>query len=211
MLKFVIKKMIGLVLVLAVLGFGLNKMLDVNDYRQCDLDNTETTTCQTADAVVVISGGDTAARTRYAATLVKKGLAPLLIVSGASQDPDVPSNAEEMRDIARDEIGISSSRILLDERARNTHQNASYVKELIDDHNAKKPYEQIQSVILVTSGYHQNRAYKEFRASLNVEMPIYNAPVTKDKDWSNHWYLTLRGWYLAIAEAVGSLLALRAS
>ncbi|MDO4870828.1 MAG: YdcF family protein [Candidatus Saccharibacteria bacterium] len=208
MFKFIIKKVLVVVLIVSLVGFGLDRLLDVNDYRQCDLNNTSLKTCHAADAVIVISGGDTSARTRHAIKIVKKELASVLIVSGASQQSGVPSNAEEMRDIAFSE-GLSESQVLMDKQARNTNQNASYVRELINEYNAKNQYNQIKSVILVTSAYHQNRAYKEFRASLDPEMPIYNAPLLKDRDWSDRWFLSAKAWKLALTEAVGILLAPR--
>lgn len=201
------KKLIFVAIVLGVIAFGLDRLLDVNDFRECNL-SAISDKCQKADAVVVISGGDTKARTLYAAKLVNQGLAPILITSGASKQDGVPSNAEEMRDIAINE-GVYVGAILTDTQSRNTAQNAKYVKEVIVNYNENNLRAPIQSVILVTSGYHQNRAYREFRAKLPPEMRIFNAPVTEDKDWSQTWFLTPRGWYLAISESAGMLISPR--
>ena len=40
--------------------------------------------CRKADAIVVVSGGDTNARTDEAIKLYKEGWAPLIVVSGAA-------------------------------------------------------------------------------------------------------------------------------
>ena len=58
----------------------------------------------------------------------------------------------------------------------------------------------------MTSGYHQARAYKEFRSQFASEFKIYNAPLKQDRDWSPTWYLSPRSWYLAVKEAGGLLL-----
>ena len=212
MLRSVVKIALIVLLGLVIIGIGLDRLLDANDFRDClsKVDNQNdqlvSKSCPSAKAIVVISGGDTKARTAHAANLFKAGLAPILITSGASAQANVVSNAEEMRQIAIDEFKVPAGAILVDTQARNTHQNAKYVKQLIAKYNQEHQQKQIDSIILVTSGYHQNRAYREFRTQLNPEMRIYNAPVARDKDWSKTWYLSLRGWFLAIQEAIGSLL-----
>lgn len=241
-IRKIIKKLAVPVLVLGLIGFGLDRLLDVNDFRQCQLaanatnclgvpganclkvpeDKTtsagqsdkeqstdqSTKPCPTADAVVVISGGDTRARTEYAAQITKAQQIPVLITAGASRQDNVPSNAEVMRTIAVNQ-GVPSGAILIEPKSRNTHQNAKYVKELIDGYNQQNPYQPINSLILVTSGYHQARAYREFRSQFASEFKIYNAPVKQDRDWSPTWYLSLRSWYLAVKEAGGLLLVAR--
>lgn len=215
MIKKIIKKVLLLALILGVLGFGLDRLLDVNDFRECivrkNAENVNEVSgdCKKVDAVVVISGGDTGARTRYAASLVEAGLAPILITSGDSAESWAVSNAEEMRDIAVSEFKIASAAILMDKQSRNTNENAKYVRQIIDEYNEANPYTPINSMVLVTSGYHQARAYREFRAKFPVEFQIYNAPVAQDKDWSKRWYLSPRGWYLAIKESAGLLITPR--
>lgn len=244
----IIRKLIKIALVPALvvggIGFGLDRLLDVNDFRQCQLasgasisqatnclgvpganclkpteakpkstdskdqskaPDQSTKPCPTADAVVVISGGDTKARTQHAANITKAQQIPILITAGASRQDNVPSNAEEMRRIAI-EAGVPAGAIKIEPQSRNTHQNAVNVKKLIDDYNQQNPYQPINSLILVTSGYHQARAYKEFRQQFALEFRIYNAPVKQDRDWSPTWYLSLRSWYLAVKEAGGLLL-----
>lgn len=214
MVKRVIWNLSTLILVVAVLGFGLDRLLSINDFKDCKISKTEngskaSESCRKADAVVVISGGDTGARTRYAASLVEAELAPILITSGDSAQPGVISNAEEMRDIAVSEFRISKTAVLMDKEARNTNENAKNVSQIVQEFNEKNKYSTISSIILVTSGYHQARAYQQFRSKFPVEFQIYNAPVVKDKDWSETWFLSPRGWYLAIKEAIGVVIAPR--
>lgn len=235
----IIKRVVIPIIILGAMGFGLDRLLDVNDFRQCRLasgttistatnclgvpgtnclpmvSDQKTSTekssdssiapCPTADAVVVISGGDTRARTEYAAQITKTQQIPVLITAGASRQDSVPSNAEVMRMIAIGQ-GVPSGVILIEPKSRNTHQNAVNVKKLIEEYNLKNKYKPINSIILVTSGYHQARAYKEFRNQFASEFKIYNAPLKQDRDWSPTWYLSPRSWYLAVKEAGGLLL-----
>lgn len=235
----IIKRVAIPIIILGAMGFGLDRLLDVNDFRQCRLASGTTIStatnclgvpgtnclpmvsaqkpstekpsdssihpCPTADAVVVISGGDTKARTQYAATITKAQQIPVLITAGASRQENVQSNAEEMRQIAID-AGVPVGAIKIEPQSRNTHQNAVNVKKLIEEYNQQNPYKPINSLILVTSGYHQARAYKEFRSQFASEFKIYNAPLKQDRDWSPTWYLSPRSWYLAVKEAGGLLL-----
>ena len=151
---------------------------------------------KSCDAVIAISGGKTATRTSKAVEIFQQGYAKKLIFSGANINPQVLSDARQMLQIAK-KAGVEESEILLEENAKNTQQNAEFTAEIIKKNGFKR-------VILVTSPYHQNRAFLEFRKALegtNVE--IYNAPAEQDSDFSQNWWLTTRGWYLAISEIVG--------
>src|SRR6185503_9063893 len=111
-----------------------------------------------SDAIVAISGGDTEARTAEAVSLYKGGWAPHLIFSGAAADTSGPSNARAMA-TAAETAGVPKSAIQLDETSANTEQNATDVAAII--HN-----QGYHSIILVTSPYHQRRAYVVFRRAL---------------------------------------------
>lgn len=215
-------KIAGIIIGIMLIGvFILNTFMVPNDFSKCDLETLVScrsdaatgiistagdcdadqyqSNCQEADAIVVISGGDTRARTEYGVKLYKAGLAPTLILSGAAYQSGVPSNAEEMAQIAVD-LGVFQNDVLVETESRNTYQNAEFVKGALESFGYK-------SIILVTSGYHQRRASVEFNKFLGKEFKIYDAPVPKDKDWSPYWFLTPRGWYLAIKESAGLILA----
>ena len=142
----IIKRVAIPIIILGAMEFGLDRLLDVNDFRQCQLASGTTIStatnclgvpgtnclpmvsdqkpstekpadssiapCPTADAVVVISGGDTKARTQYAA-ITKSQQIPVLITAGASRQENVQSNAEEMRQIAID-AGVSVGAIKIE-------------------------------------------------------------------------------------------------
>lgn len=149
-------------------------------------------TLQKADAVVAISGGDTAGRARQAIKLYQDGWAPQIIFSGAAKDPDSPSNAFVMKQQAI-KAGVPEDAITIDETSRNTTENAQITKELVKDYS---------KVILVTSEYHQRRAYKEFRNEYPTSVLIINAPAN-DKNWGQKsWFLTPYGWWISLTEPI---------
>lgn len=191
-------KLVQIVLVLAIFVIASSIFLSPNDLNRC-LDNNirpgSLSDCQPADAIVAISGGNTNARTMHAVSLYSKGWSSNIIFSGAAADAHSPSNASVMRDQAQI-AGVPPSVIVIEEKAKNTIENAELTSEIIINRDYKK-------IILVTSGYHQRRAYLEFsRALKNRGVEIINSP-TEDTDWSNMWWLRPRGWRLVISELVG--------
>jgi uncharacterized SAM-binding protein YcdF (DUF218 family) len=135
-----------------------------------------------ADAVVAISGGETDARTREAVDLYRAGWAGHIIFSGAAADSSGPSNARAMASAA-EAAGVPASDIQLDEASANTEQNAADVATIIKGHNYR-------SIILVTSPYHQRRAYIVFRRALGQHFTILNHS-SYDQAWRrSHWWAT---------------------
>lgn len=149
---------------------------------------------QKADAIVAISGGDTNARTMKAVELYHAGWAPMIIFSGAAADPESPSNAEVMKQIALGN-GVPLKAILTDKQAKNTAQNASGSLGVLNDKGYK-------IIILVTSQYHQRRAFLQFTKKFGSSVRIINQPA-KDFYWSRWtWWTSLQGWFLTISELV---------
>jgi uncharacterized SAM-binding protein YcdF (DUF218 family) len=133
-----------------------------------------------ADLIIAISGGETQQRTREAVRLYEQGYAPKLLFSGAAQDKSGPSNAEAMRLQAIDE-GVPSSAILIEEASATTAQNAAQTAPMIRAIGAN-------SIILVTSPYHQRRASINFRKILGRDTKIINHSAT-DSTWrKNSWW-----------------------
>ncbi len=161
--------------------------------------NSSIPKCQKADAIVSISGGNTAARTNEAVRLYEQGWANKIIFSGAAADISSPSNAAVMKAQAVEQ-GVPAASILMDEDAKNTNQNAEFTAKIITDNNFKK-------IILTTSGYHQRRAYLEFsRALAGTGVEIINAPAQNDPQWTKFWWLSLRGWQLTLSELGGIII-----
>lgn len=154
--------------------------------------------CEKADVAVVVSGGDTNARVDEAVRLYKDGIVQKILVSGAAADKNAPSNAQAMRDYALSS-GIPLGDIVLENRAANTHENADFSKEIIEDRGWRR-------VILVTSAYHQRRASMEFERALGGKVELQNHPTSHDKAWGPVWWLTPVGWWLALSELTGMVL-----
>jgi uncharacterized SAM-binding protein YcdF (DUF218 family) len=188
-------KVVIVILVCAVaLIFGLTMYLGPDDLRECKNTPDSTSSCKVADAIVAVSGGDTSSRAREAIRLYQNGWAQKLIFSGAAQDKSGPSNAEAMRQIAIDE-GVPADDIITEDEGETTKQNAENTQDIFEQN-------QISSVILVTSGYHQRRASLEFNKRSEGLVTVRNHPVAIDRQWSSLWWMTPTGWYLAASEFV---------
>lgn len=187
-----IHKAIGGVIIVAVLVIGLGAYLSPNGLADCGLAPTSGQ-CAPADAIVVISGGDTNARTDEAIRLFQQKWAPLLIVSGAAADKASQSNAAAMRQRASAQ-GVPLSNIIAEEHSETTKQNAVKVGAVVGQRQLKR-------LILVTSGYHMRRAQAEFAVHM-PDVTIVPHPVASDKHWGPMWWLTPWGWWLAIGELV---------
>jgi len=144
------------------------------------------------DTIVAISGGETDARTDEAVRLYQDGWAGHIIFSGAALDPNGPSNAEAMASRAKSQ-GVPAAAISLDEASTNTRENASDVAAII--HRAG-----YTSIILVTSPYHQRRAYIVFRRVLGSGMTIINHS-SYDQNWRrSEWWGTSYSRNLTLSE-----------
>lgn len=178
-----------------LVGFiiGSSVYLQPNDFIGCSDKPVAQTKCGSADAIIVVSGGDTMARTSAGVELYQRGWADYLVFSGAAFDKTGPSNAAAMRAQA-EAAGVPSTAILVDEDAVNTQQNAANTQTIIEERNFK-------DIILVTSGYHQRRASLEFNKRADT-VAIRNHPVLTDSDWGWYWWATPRGWWLAGGELV---------
>jgi uncharacterized SAM-binding protein YcdF (DUF218 family) len=178
----------ALVAVIIAISFYLQP----NDFIGCaEKPETASTQCVAADAIVVVSGGDTNARTDEGIALFNNGWANEIVFSGAAQDKTGPSNAAAMRDRAI-LAGIPAMAIFVEESSETTAENAQNTQTIFEQN-------EYETVILVTSGYHERRATLEFEKE-SAGITVLNHPVLSDKDWSLWWWATPRGWWLAGGE-----------
>jgi uncharacterized SAM-binding protein YcdF (DUF218 family) len=184
--------LIGTLILIAVAIVGISIYLQPNSFLGCAQSPSTKKGCQKADAIVVVSGGDTQARTGFGIELFKRGWADYLVLSGAALDTSGPSNAAAMK-LQAQGAGVPEESILIDEESMNTQENAEKTKSIIQDRN-------VHDVILVTSGYHQRRASLEFNKIADGNT-VRNAPAV-DSDWDWYWWATPRGWWLAGSELV---------
>ncbi len=188
----IIASLAGLVVIVGLAVSGISAYLAPDGLSHCDQTPSAKQDCGKVDAIVAISGGDTSARTGQAIELYKNGWADTLIFSGAAQDKSGPSNAEAMK---RQAVlaGVPLANILIDETSETTKQNAANATGLLQSND-------IHSVILVTSAYHQRRAGLEFGQRAGSAIRIVNHPVAADNQWSPWWWTTPTGWWLALSE-----------
>ncbi len=121
----------------------------------------------TDERVIAITGqpayNDNVERLIMTNRLLHEGKAKVAILSGAAMDADlVPfGEARVMRDQLR-EWGVDDDRIIVEEKARNTRENAVYSAEIVRARG-------FQRVLVVTSAMHMKRAQECFAA---VDLPI---------------------------------------
>ena len=135
-----------------------------------------------ADVIVAVSG-DKGPRTEMAVSLWKQKLAPLILFSGGSLDPESVSSAELMkRDAVR--LGVPAEAILVEPSSASTEENADFTAALMKQRG-------LHTAILVTSPFHQRRASILFsQAFASSGLSFLNHPAV-DPQWDpDRWWLT---------------------
>lgn len=127
----------------------------------------------TYDAVVLLGGvvdeevsavsgqpsyNDNVERAIMTHRLLRDGKARFAIVSGATENPRYAASSESAM-LARqlEEWGIARDRIIIEDRARNTHENAVYAQQIARERG-------LDRVLIVTSAFHMVRAEECFAA-----------------------------------------------
>ncbi len=145
-----------------------------------------------ADAIIVVSGGDTAARTETGVRLWKENWAPKLIFAGAAADGGT-SNAAVMRGQAVGQ-GVPADATFIEERSGTTRENAEFLKPVLEAQN-------VRTAILVSSPYHTRRLKVTFDRVYgdSVHFLVYPAP---DARWSrSSWWKHSDTTRLTLSEA----------
>ncbi len=103
-----------------------------------------------------VSWGDNIDRLTISFELLRSGRARNVIVTGGVFREGMPTEAEYL---ARqlEAWGIEKERIIVEAKALNTRENATYSKTIIDARG-------FQSVLLVTSAFHMTRSIASFQA-----------------------------------------------
>jgi uncharacterized SAM-binding protein YcdF (DUF218 family) len=105
-----------------------------------------------------------------AARLFRRGYAPVIVATGGKIPfiYDFPGTESQcMASFIREVCGIDSSAILMEDKARDTHENAKNVAALLQQHRIQK------DIILVTSAMHMYRSVKVFK---KIGYTVYPAP-----------------------------------
>lgn len=112
-----------------------------------------------------------------AANLYLRGMAPLIVFTGAtsptSEDRMPRGEAVHYRERAL-ELGVPDTAILVEPRARNTGENLTFSRTLLEETGTA-----VTSVLLVSKPYEERRAYATARKVWpSVEIVSASAPVT---------------------------------
>ena len=169
-----IKVIILLLILTALVFFGHPFLLDKAGkfvYKKDEL--------KPADVIVILAGEEKE-RVEYGAYLFREEWAKKdrIIMAGGPLAWKY-TWASLMKEHA-EHLGIPGKDILLEDRSRNTEEDAKYTKDILQKYKYK-------SLILVTSPYHSKRAYTIFQKVMGKDIKIISAPVEnswfKFEDW----------------------------
>jgi uncharacterized SAM-binding protein YcdF (DUF218 family) len=132
---------------------------------------------ETADAALVMTGDPGFERTTAAARLVCEGKARLLVLTGGEPWPG--DSAASLRARALRE-GVPSGRIRLEDRSTDTRESLVNVAPILRE-------EGVKTLILVTSPYHQRRAFLAARRTFPgiriINQPVRTRPWPPVRPW----------------------------
>jgi len=132
-----------------------------------------------ADVIVILAGEETE-RVEYGAKLFKEGWARKdRIISAGGPVVWKYTWASLMQEHAI-HLGIPKNAILLEDRSRDTEEDARFTKAIMNKYGYK-------SCILVTSSYHSRRATRIFREIMGNEIKVISAP-------SDSWFKFDEWW-----------------
>jgi uncharacterized SAM-binding protein YcdF (DUF218 family) len=154
-----------------------------------------------ADAALVLAGDPGFLRTKRAARLLVEGQVRLLIVTGGEPSPG--DSAESLREEAI-RAGVPPDRIRMEQVSHGVHESMEAIRSILAE-------EQIQTLAVVTSPYHQRRAVWAARQTLRgvaiVSRPDDSAEWRPEGWWKTRAnrrivlgeyaklaYYLLRGW-----------------
>ena len=154
------------------------------------------------DRVYLSSGAD---RFTNALWLYRAGKVRRILISGGSGSV-LGATQTEARDLATllRLAGVPAEALLLEERSRNTRENALYPRQLLAAHP------DIKSLILVTSAFHQRRALGCFRRVGLAVTPFPAGYHTPDRHLTPDYWLVpnpqaLAQWSRLLHELTGYL------
>ena len=187
----------GLLTLCAALGWSaLWSVPSASDWLRHQLEKRypvlDTAALPQADAVVVLGGGsryawldkpnvrpETLQSSRLAAgaRAWQAGRAPRIVLSGGGEGG---GSEARMMATAIAKLGVPSSALLLEERSRNTRDNATYTAELVERFHMRR-------VLLVTSSLHMPRAIAQFRKA-GIDVVAVPVPeLARRSSWRERW------------------------
>jgi uncharacterized SAM-binding protein YcdF (DUF218 family) len=144
----------------------------------------------TVDAALVMAGDPDYERTITAARLVAEGKARLFVATGGGPGPG--ENAVSLREKAI-ALGVPPERIRMEQVSRGTLESLLAVRPILLAEGAT-------SIVLVTSPYHQRRAFQLAVRVLGPGVKVLNCPA-QPSWWSPHrWWRVQRSRWVVITE-----------
>ncbi len=142
-----------------------------------------------ADAVVVLAGDPDYERTLTAARLMREGRARILVLTGGEPGPGDSAISLRQQAVA---AGVDPTRIRMETSSRSTRESLREAGALLDREGAS-------SVILVTSPYHQRRAWLAARQAWPGRR-IHNQPATPSSWRPEGWWRIQRSRSIVFSE-----------
>lgn len=131
------------------------------------------------DRVHLHKGAD---RVMHTVQLYKEGLINKIVVSGGSgkllEEEDEPTEAEQIKRVLLIS-GVPEQDIILEEKSRNTYENALYTKELLEEKGIAG-----EQLLLVTSAFHMRRSLGCFKNAGLSPTPYSTDFVTTENNYT---------------------------
>ncbi|ACI20824.1 YdcF family protein [Thermodesulfovibrio yellowstonii] len=159
-----------------------------------------------ADAIVILGGGvyswasfpEDSSNRLFTGYLVYRKTKLPIIVSGGAVEGKI-SDSAAMAAMLK-EFGVEDSKIIEENKSRDTAQNALYVAKICKEKSFKK-------VILVTSAYHMKRAVKFFKQA-GLEVLPYPADFKQSNHYNIYSFLPKFGNFALSSKAIREHIAL---
>lgn len=137
----------------------------------------DTETPHKSDAIILLEG-DGFSRYKKAVFLYKEGIAPLICFSGGFDDEKSGAFTFDKIKPLILQAGVPEADLLLEEKSRNTYEQAVEVLSLAQHYNWKR-------IVLVASHYHSYRAVLTFLCVQKKAMPelLIDMAAVKNLDW----------------------------
>jgi len=135
--------------------------------------------------VILVPGGSHPQLAARAAELYRQGMAGIILISGGHNPkiPDQPSEAAFLKQTAI-RAGVPEDRILCEEKATNTFENALFSHDILKLHNISP-----RKIILVCKAFHARRALLTYQKTFPKDTRFLVSPVTDNNGITkNNWF-----------------------
>jgi len=136
--------------------------------------------------IILVPGGSHPQLMEKAAELYNQGLAPYILPSGHYNPkiPDYNSEWEFLKSIGV-KLGVPEQRILKEDQAAHTFENAEFSWKVIKENNIT-----VKKAILVCKAYHSRRALLTYQTVFPKDIEFYVAYVPDKKNiQEDNWFL----------------------